>query len=211
MRFAVMLVLSVMAVADGMAQAWPSKPVRIVVPYAAGGTSDVLARLMATQLGRIWGQPVIVENRPAAGGVPGTDLVAKANADGYTLLLGFNGNLAALRALRKQLPYDSLKDFDAVTLVVLAADVGAFAPRLFWPLALASVPFAFVGGALATIDRSDIRTVSATLGDVVVSAANTMKIDSVIDSTTVSNGTSIGIVCSPRWRRTSPCSSPAAP
>jgi len=97
------------------AQAWPAKqPIRIISPYAPGGTTDVLARLLAPRLQEKLGQTVIVENRPGAGGNIGTDTVAKAPADGYTLLLAASGPLVISPSLYAQLPYTPLKDFTYV-------------------------------------------------------------------------------------------------
>ena len=97
--------------------AWPSKPVRIVVPFAPGGTTDILARAMAPELSRAFGQSFIVENRAGAGGNVGAEVVAKSPADGYTLLMGTVGTHGINRALYPKLPYDPFKDFAPVTLV----------------------------------------------------------------------------------------------
>lgn len=96
-----------------LAQAYPTKPIRLIVPFAAGGTSDNHGRLLASQLSQLLGQPVVVDNRPGAGGTLGTDMVAKAPADGYTLLFGGIG-LPINAALYKKLPYDSKKDFTPI-------------------------------------------------------------------------------------------------
>jgi tripartite-type tricarboxylate transporter receptor subunit TctC len=95
---------------------YPNRTIRIVSASGAGSANDILARVVGQALAENLKQPVVVDNRPGASGALGAELVAKAAPDGYTLMLGFNGNLAALRALRKTLPYDSLKDFDPVTL-----------------------------------------------------------------------------------------------
>ena len=97
--------------------AWPSKPVRIVVPFAPGGTTDILARAMAPELSRAFGQSFIVENRAGAGGNVGADLVAKSPADGYTFLMGTVGTHGINKALYGKLPYDPQKDFAPITLV----------------------------------------------------------------------------------------------
>ena len=97
--------------------AWPSKPVRIVVPFAAGGTTDILARSLAPELQRAFGQPLIVENKPGAGGNNGANEVAKAMPDGYTLLMGTVGTHAINAALYSKMPYDHVKDFVPITLV----------------------------------------------------------------------------------------------
>ena len=97
--------------------AWPNKPVRIVVPFAAGGTTDILARAMAPELSKAFGQPFVVENRAGAGGNIGADLVAKSPADGYTLLMGTVGTHGINKALYAKMPFDSQKDFAPITLV----------------------------------------------------------------------------------------------
>jgi len=103
------------AVAQGSA-GWPTKPVRIVVPFSPGGTTDILARALAPELGKAFGQTFIIENKPGAGGNTGADLVAKSPADGYTLLMGTVGTQAINPALYPKMPYDAVKDFAPITL-----------------------------------------------------------------------------------------------
>jgi tripartite-type tricarboxylate transporter receptor subunit TctC len=98
-------------------EAWPSKPIRIVVPFAAGGTSDVLARLIGDKLQASLRQTVLVENKAGAGGVIGADVVAKSPPDGYTLLLGTIASHAINPALQPKMPYDASKDFAHVILL----------------------------------------------------------------------------------------------
>jgi len=105
---------SLVAAAD---DAWPSKPIRIVVPFAAGGTSDILARTLGDKLQSALKQTVIIDNRAGAGGVIGADSVAKAPADGYTLLLGTIATHAINPALMPKMPYDAIKDFTPVFLI----------------------------------------------------------------------------------------------
>ena len=97
--------------------AWPNKPVRIIVPFAAGGTTDILARAMAPELTKAFGQPFIVENRAGAGGNIGADVVAKSPPDGYTILMGTVGTHGINKALYAKMPFDSQKDFSPITLV----------------------------------------------------------------------------------------------
>jgi tripartite-type tricarboxylate transporter receptor subunit TctC len=97
--------------------AWPSKPVRIVVPFAAGGTTDILARALAPELQKAFGQPFIIDNKPGAGGNNGAAEVAKAAPDGYTLLMGTVGTHAINAALYPKMPFDHVKEFQPVTLV----------------------------------------------------------------------------------------------
>ena len=97
--------------------AWPNKPVRIVVPFAPGGTTDILARAVAPELTKAFGQPFVVDNRAGAGGNVGADLVAKAPADGYTLLMGTVGTHGINKSLYAKMPFDPQKDFAPITLV----------------------------------------------------------------------------------------------
>ncbi len=96
---------------------WPTKAVRIVVPFAAGGTTDILARALAPELQRVFGQPFVVDNKPGAGGNNGAAEVAKSPGDGYTLLMGTVGTHAINPSLYPKMPYDAVKDFVPVTLV----------------------------------------------------------------------------------------------
>jgi tripartite-type tricarboxylate transporter receptor subunit TctC len=100
------------------AQEFPSRPVRIIVPQPPGGGFDSVARQLADKLGPVLGQSVLVENRPGAGTLVGTEAAAKAPADGYTLLLGALSNIALNPGLYAKLPYDPLKDFTPVGLAV---------------------------------------------------------------------------------------------
>ena len=104
------------------AQAWPSKPVSLVVPFPAGGTTDVLARALAERLSPAIGQPVIVENKPGAGATIGADYVAKAKADGHTLLIGAVHHTIASSVYQK-LPYDFQKGFEPVTVIAMVPNV----------------------------------------------------------------------------------------
>lgn len=104
------------------AQAWPSKPVSLVVPFPAGGTTDVLARALAERLSPAIGQPVIVENKPGAGATIGADYVAKAKADGHTLLIGAVHHTIA-SSVYKKLPYDFQKGFEPLTVIAMVPNV----------------------------------------------------------------------------------------
>ena len=106
-----------------LAQAWPSKPIRIIVPYPPGGTSDILARAVGQKMSETYGQAVVVENKPGATGNIGADLVAKSPADGYTLLLADIGSLAIAPSVVAALPFDPVKDFAPVIMV-------AYSPHL---------------------------------------------------------------------------------
>lgn len=96
---------------------WPSKPIKIVVPYAAGGFADLRARQLGQQLGKLLGATIVVDNKAGAGGVIGTDVIAKAPPDGYTIGMGNLAPLAVNASLMKQLPYDPLRDLQPVILV----------------------------------------------------------------------------------------------
>lgn len=116
--------------AQAPAQSWPTKPVRIVVPAAPGGSADPLARLIADELGKAVHQAVIVENRPGANGNLGGTLVAKAPADGYTLLMGWTGTIVSAVTLYDAKPYHPLKDFDPVVMVSSLPNVIVVDPSL---------------------------------------------------------------------------------
>lgn len=103
--------------ASALAQAWPNKPVRIVVPFPTGGTNDILGRIVAERFTRVLGQTFVVENRGGAGGVIGADAVAKSAPDGYSLLLASSAPLAVGLSLFKNLPYDVMRDFAPVGMV----------------------------------------------------------------------------------------------
>ena len=104
------------------AQAWPARPISLIVPFPAGGTTDVLARAVGQELSKSLGQPVVVESRPGAGATLGADFVAKSKADGYTLLMGAVHHTIAT-SVYKKLPYDFQKDFVPVSTVALVPNV----------------------------------------------------------------------------------------
>ena len=103
--------------------AYPTKPIRLVVPFTPGGSTDILARAMAQELTKAWGQAVIVDNVPGAGGAIGAEKVAKATPDGYTLLMGHIGTLAVNPSLYPNLPYDAVKSFAPVAWVARVPNV----------------------------------------------------------------------------------------
>ena len=109
--------------AAAWAQPYPSKPIKIIVPYPPGGTSDILARSVGQKLTEAWGQPVLVENKPGATGNIGADFVAKSPPDGYTVLLADIGSLAIAPSVAPSLPFDPVKDFAPVVMV-------AYSPHL---------------------------------------------------------------------------------
>ncbi|HEY5861743.1 MAG TPA: tripartite tricarboxylate transporter substrate binding protein, partial [Casimicrobiaceae bacterium] len=109
---------------------YPTKPVRVVVPFPAGGTTDILARAASQKLSETWGQQALVDNRPGAGGNIGAELVAKAPPDGYTLLMGTVGTHAINASLYPKMPYDHVKDFAPVILVAGVPNVLVVHPSL---------------------------------------------------------------------------------
>lgn len=116
------------------AQTWPAKPVRIVVPFPPGGTTDIVARAVGVELQRMWQHAVVIENRPGAGGNIGADLVAKSAPDGYTLLMGTVGTHAINAALFAQsgskMPFDPVRDFVPITLAAGVPNVMVINPKL---------------------------------------------------------------------------------
>lgn len=111
------LTIAVGGVAPAAAQTYPNKPIKIIVGYAPGGTTDIIARLIATRLSATLGQSVIVENRPGAGGNLGADAVAKSAPDGYTLQLGTAGNMTINPSIYPNMPFDTVKDFQAISMI----------------------------------------------------------------------------------------------
>ncbi|MDO9196461.1 tripartite tricarboxylate transporter substrate binding protein [Rhodoferax sp.] len=118
-----------LASSNAMAQAWPSKSISLIVPFPAGGTTDVLARAVGLELSKSLGQPVIVESKPGAGSTLGADYVAKAKPDGYTLLMGAVHHTIAT-SVYKKLAYDFQKDFAPVTTVALVPNVLVVHPNV---------------------------------------------------------------------------------
>src|SRR5204863_238420 len=112
-----------LACAGALAQGWPEKPVRFVVGFTPGGPSDILARALGQKLAESWGQQVVIENRPGAGGNIAAELVARSAADGNTWLLGNNSILATNQSLYAKLGYDPVKDFAPVALVAIQPNI----------------------------------------------------------------------------------------
>jgi tripartite-type tricarboxylate transporter receptor subunit TctC len=126
------LVLALLAALPGvaMAQAYPAKPIRMIVTFAAGGGADFVGRAVAPRLGEALGQPVVVENRPGANGALGADAVAKAAPDGYTLLLGAAGTLVVAPHLGANMPFDPMKDLAPISLVAISPFVVTLNPTV---------------------------------------------------------------------------------
>ncbi|HYT47711.1 MAG TPA: tripartite tricarboxylate transporter substrate binding protein [Burkholderiales bacterium] len=116
MKRVLLVLLCAVFPAAGFPQTYPAKPVRLIVPFPPGGATDIIGRLVAAKMQEVWGQPVVVENRPGAGTVVGTDLVAKSAPDGYTLGMVVTAHVIN-PSLRHNLPYDTLHDLAAVTQV----------------------------------------------------------------------------------------------
>jgi tripartite-type tricarboxylate transporter receptor subunit TctC len=115
---------------SAFAQSYPTKPIRLIVPYAAGGTSDILARQIGPKLTEAWNQPVVVENKTGANGNVGADFVAKSTPDGYTLLLTDVGGLVISASVYPQLPFNPSKDFSPVIMVAYSPHVLAVHPSV---------------------------------------------------------------------------------
>lgn len=122
MGFRTLLLAALLAAAGAQAQAqvFPGKPIKIIIPFAPGGGLDVLTRAVAGKLSARWGQPIVIENKPGAGSMIGTQQVAQAPADGYTLLATVNQTMVGNRFLYKKLPYDPDQSFEPVTMMVHA-------------------------------------------------------------------------------------------
>src|SRR5581483_3910825 len=131
-RAAVLASISLAAVVPSavLGQSWPSHPIRIVAPSTPGDAPDVIARLVADKLSVALGQQVIVENHPGAGGVVGSDIVAKAPPDGYTLIIGNAGSHGINAAVYSKLPYDIQRDFAPISQIAVAPNIFIINPAL---------------------------------------------------------------------------------
>ena len=116
-------VAALLPAGPAQAQAYPTRAVKMVVPFPPGGSLDIAGRLIAQKLTDAWGQPVVVENKPGAGGNIGADFVAKSPPDGYTILMGALSTHAVNPRLSKSMPYDAAKDFAPITLIAITPNV----------------------------------------------------------------------------------------
>jgi len=138
-----------------MAQDWPARPIRLIVPFAPGGATDIPARLLAPKLQDALGQPVLVENRPGAGGIVGIQAAAQASPDGYTMLVATNGELVMNPSIYSKLPYDPFKDLIPVSIIIES-------PMML--VTSASSPFNSLGDILAAAKAKPGSVTYATAG-----------------------------------------------
>jgi tripartite-type tricarboxylate transporter receptor subunit TctC len=124
------VVLATCGAAHAATDNYPTKPIRLVVPFTPGGSTDILARLVAKQITDTFGQQCIIDNRPGAGGTIGMDIAARSAPDGYTLVMGHIGTIAVNPALYPKLSYDPLKDFQPVTLVAMIPNMMTVNPKV---------------------------------------------------------------------------------
>jgi len=130
MKFAALFFAALVSAGSALAQPYPQKPIRIIVPFPAGGIADTFARSIGQKLNEAWSQPVVVENRAGAGGNIGAEAVAKAPPDGYTLVMGNIGTHALNVTLFRDLPFDPIRDFAPVALVLEADGLLVVPPSL---------------------------------------------------------------------------------
>ena len=124
------LLTAILPVVAAVAQNYPQKPVRLIVPFPPGGSTETLARMVSVKIAEVWGQQIIIDNRPGAGGIIGTELGAKAAPDGYTLLMGSGAPLTIVPGFQTKLQYDPLKDFAPITNVAAVPNVIALHPSV---------------------------------------------------------------------------------
>ncbi len=141
---------------SALAQSWPSKPIKIIIPFPPGNTTDIMARLIGPKIAERLGQPIIVENRPGASGMLGLDYVAKAAPDGYILAAGQGGNMVVLPHTSKNIPYDALKDF-----VPIAVSTTNYLGIVAYP----EVPFKSVGEMISYAKANPGKLTVATNGE----------------------------------------------
>jgi len=129
-RIALAVILAALPVAGALAQAYPAKAIRVVVPFAPGGTSDIIGRTLGLRLSEAWKQPVIMDNRAGVAGSLGASIAAKSPPDGYTLLVGNVGPIAVNPQIYKAVEYDSIRDFTPITLAVTAPQIVVVHPSV---------------------------------------------------------------------------------
>jgi tripartite-type tricarboxylate transporter receptor subunit TctC len=129
-RIALAVTLVALPVASALAQAYPSKAIRVVVPFAPGGTSDIIGRTLGQRLSEAWKQPVVMDNRAGVAGSLGASVAAKSPPDGYTLLVGNVGPIAVNPQIYKAVEYDSIRDFTPITLAVTAPQIVVVHPSV---------------------------------------------------------------------------------
>ena len=131
MKRIVLAITAALSIGDAIAQtAYPTRPIRLIVPFPPGGNIDITARAIAPGLSEIFGQQIVIDNRGGAGGLIGTDLAAKAAPDGYTLVIGSSGTLTVAPSLYSKMPYDAMKDFASIALLSYAPIVLVVSPSL---------------------------------------------------------------------------------
>src|SRR5688572_10590771 len=123
------LLLGLLLFSEAVLAQWPQREVKVLIGFSPGGTTDIITRLLSADLSRLWGQPIVIENRPGAGGNIAGELTARARPDGYSLMMGSVGPLAINASLYRSMPYDSLRDLMPVTLVAHVPNMLVFAPR----------------------------------------------------------------------------------
>lgn len=124
------LATSCLPLTRAAAQRFPSRPVQFIVPYAPGGSGDLVARLVGDRLSKLWGEQVVIENKPGAGGLIGTEAAAKSTPDGYTLYLATDGPLTIAATLHRHLPYDWKRDFAPISMLAVAYQILLASPKL---------------------------------------------------------------------------------
>ncbi|MBM3357080.1 MAG: tripartite tricarboxylate transporter substrate binding protein [Betaproteobacteria bacterium] len=129
-RCTLVLCCAVLPLTGAHAQAYPTKPIRVLVPFSPGGTSDIIGRTLGQKLSEAWGQPVIMDNRAGVAGSLGAGIAAKSPADGYTLLVGNVGPIAVNNQIYKAVEYDSIRDFTPITLAVTAPQIVVVHPSV---------------------------------------------------------------------------------
>jgi tripartite-type tricarboxylate transporter receptor subunit TctC len=126
----IILIAAALTAGGALAQQYPSKPIRLIVPFTPGGSTDIVARIAGQKLGEALGAQVLIDNRPGAGGNIGVELAAKSAPDGYTLVMGHIGTFAVNPALYARLPYDPIRDFAPISLVAMVPNMLVVHPSL---------------------------------------------------------------------------------